>query len=47
MTRNHEMDNATINAVLAEIDLNGRSNTEVATADFSLWQLPQNSKIIM
>lgn len=31
MVRNYKMDNATLAAMLAEVDLNGRSNTEVAT----------------
>ncbi len=31
MVRNYKMDNATLAAMLAEVDLEGRSNTEVAT----------------
>jgi glycine betaine/proline transport system substrate-binding protein len=42
MVRNYEMDNATVSALLVEVDLNGRSNTEVATewlkANESRWK---------
>jgi glycine betaine/proline transport system substrate-binding protein len=31
MVRNYKMDNATLSALLVEVDLNGRSSTEVAT----------------
>ncbi len=31
IVRNYQMDNPTISALLVEIDLNGRSSTEVAT----------------
>lgn len=42
MVRNYKMDNATVAAMLVEVDLNGRSNTEVATewlkANEAIWK---------